>query len=209
MLNYSKFDSIIIGCEINCQTCGSNFHTECMSVENVNLHNAGKTCMWSLYTLSPLLRSLLDQPTISERKTLQKLRRKNFRTAPYFIMHAVLINNAFDSLSLNTIDNSLSNWIYTSLITTYCINKSGFFSQRFFPRCFSLSLSPFSPLSLPHFSGGHFLLSILPPSPLSGYFFFFFYVTCRIPTLNSLSSSSDQQSILYTLVLHVLVANNG
>ena len=140
---------------------------------------------------------------------LYQISRKNFRTAPYFIMHAVLINYAFDSLSLNTIDNSLGNWIYTSLITTYCINKSGFFSQRFFPRCFSLSLSPFSPLSLPHFSGGHFLLSILPPSPLSGYFFFFFYVTCRIRTLNSLSSSSDQQSILYTLVLHVLVANNG
>ena len=101
---------------------------------------------------------------------------KNFRTAPSFIMHAVLINYAFDSLSLNTIDNSLGNWIYTSLIITYRTNKRGFFSQRFFPRCFSLSLSlsPFSPLSLPHFSGGHFLLSILPPSPLPGYFFFFF-----------------------------------
>ena len=75
--------------------------------------------------------------------------RKNFRTAPYFIMHAHLINYAFYSLSLNTIDNSLGNWIYTSLITTYCINKSGFFSQRFFPRCFSLSLSIFPSFSSP------------------------------------------------------------
>ena len=81
--------------------------------------------------------------------------RKNFRTAPYFIMHAHLINYAFYSLSLNTIDNSLGNWIYTFLIITYCINKS-------------------SPLSLPHFSGGYFLLSILSPRPLSVYFFFFF-----------------------------------
>ena len=35
--------------------------------------------------------------------------RKNFRTAPYFIMHAHLINYAFYPLSLNTIDNSLGN----------------------------------------------------------------------------------------------------
>ena len=76
-------------------------------------------------------------------------------------MHAHLINYAFYSLSLNTIDNSLGNWIYTSLIITYCINKSGFFSALFFP------LSPYSPLSLPHFSGGHFLLSILPSRSLS------------------------------------------
>ena len=81
--------------------------------------------------------------------------RKNFRTAPYFIMHAHLINYAFYPLSLNTIDNSLGNWIYTSLIITYRTNKRGFFSQRSFPRCFPLSLSPFSPLSLSHFSGRH------------------------------------------------------
>ena len=35
--------------------------------------------------------------------------RKNFRTAPYFIMHAHLINYTFYPLSLNTIDNSLGN----------------------------------------------------------------------------------------------------
>ena len=34
---------------------------------------------------------------------------KNIRTAPYFIMHARLINYALYSLSLNTIDNSLGN----------------------------------------------------------------------------------------------------
>ena len=62
---------------------------------------------------------------------------KNFPTAPYFIMHAHLINYAFYPLSLNTIDNSLGNWIYTSLIITYRTNKRGFFSQRFFPRRFS------------------------------------------------------------------------
>ena len=37
MLNCSKCDSIINGCEINCQTCGSNFHTECMSVDASNI----------------------------------------------------------------------------------------------------------------------------------------------------------------------------
>ena len=74
---------------------------------------------------------------------------KNFRTAPYFIMHARLINYAFYSLSLNTIDNSLGNWIYTSLIITYRTNKRGFFSRRFFPRCFSLSLSIFPSFSFP------------------------------------------------------------
>ena len=74
---------------------------------------------------------------------------KNFCTAPYFIMHAYLINYALYSLSLNTINNSLGNWIYTSLIVTYCTNKRGFFSRRFFPRCFSLSLSIFPSFSSP------------------------------------------------------------
>ena len=64
-------------------------------------------------------------------------------------MHAHLINYAFYSLSLNTIDNSLGNWIYTSLIITYCINKREIFSRRFFPYCFSLSLSIFPSFSSP------------------------------------------------------------
>ena len=110
-------------------------------------------------------------------------------------MHAHLINYAFYSLSLNTIDNSLGNWIYTSLIITYCTNKRGLFPRRFFPRCFSLSLSPFSPLSLPHFSGGHFTLSILPSRPLSFLFFTLpagFELSCsncyRLRQTSSLSS---------------------
>ena len=88
-------------------------------------------------------------------------------------MHAHLINYAFYSLSLNTIDNSLGNWIYTSLIITYHTNKRGFFSQRFFPRCFSLSLSIFPSFSSP------FLWRALPtiyPSfkaPLDLFFLFF------------------------------------
>ena len=88
-------------------------------------------------------------------------------------MHAHLISYAFYSLSLNTIDNSLGNWIYTSLIITYRTNKRGFFSQRFFPRCFSLSLSIFPSFSSP------FLWRALPTtypsfkSPLSLFFLFF------------------------------------
>ena len=109
-------------------------------------------------------------------------------------MHAHLINYAFYSLSLNTIDNSLGNWIYTSLIITYRTNKRGFFSQRFFPRCFSLSLSPFSPLSLPHFSGGHFLL---PSRPLSVYCFFFFTLPAgfELSILYRLRQTSSLSSI--------------
>ena len=103
---------------------------------------------------------------------------KNFRTAPYFIMHARLINYAFYSLSLNTIDNSL-----TSLIITYCTNKRGFFftvflSALFFP--LSLSLSPFSPLSLPHFTPSS-------KAPLSLLFLFLRY----------LQGSNSQFSIVF------------
>ena len=120
-------------------------------------------------------------PFFEEMKIAKKIW-KNFRTAPYFIMHAHLINYAFYSLSLNTIDNSLGNWIYTSLIITYCTNKSVSF-RAVFP-----SLSPSSPLSLPHFSGGQFLLSILPSRPLSVYFFLF---------LRCLQGSNSQSSIVF------------
>ena len=101
---------------------------------------------------------------------------KNFCTAPYFIMHAHLINYAFYSLSLNTIDNSLGNWIYTSLIITYCTNKRGFFSRRFFPRCFSLSLSIFPSFSSPVLWRA--LLTNYPSLNQLSLFFSFFYVTC-------------------------------
>ena len=110
---------------------------------------------------------------------------KNFRTAPYFIMHARLINYAFYSLSLNTIDNSLGNWIYTSLIITYCTNKRGFFFTAFLSALFfPLSLSPFSPLSLPHFSGRHLSFK----APLSLLFLFF---------LSYLQGSNSQFSIVF------------
>ena len=110
---------------------------------------------------------------------------KNFRTAPYFIMHARLINYAFYSLSLNTIDNSLGNWIYTSLIITYRTNKRSFFSRRFFPRCFSLSLSIFPSFSSPFLWRA---LPILPSRPLSVYFNFF---------LRYLQGSNSQFSIVF------------
>ena len=68
------------------------------------------------------------------------------------IMHAHLINYAFYSLSLNTIHSSLGNWIYTSLIIPYCINKSGFFHGVFPALLFPLSL--------------HFPLFLFPISPI-------------------------------------------
>ena len=105
---------------------------------------------------------------------------KNIRTAPYFIMHARLINYAFYSLSLNTIDNSLGNWIYTSLIITYCTNKRGFFFTAFLSALFSLSLSPFSLLSLPHFTPSS-------KAPLSLLFLFLRY----------LQGSNSQFSIVF------------
>ena len=84
-------------------------------------------------------------------------------------MH-ILVNYAFYPLSLNTIDNSLANWIHTSLIITYCTNKRGFFFTAFLSALFfPLSLSPFSPLSLPHFSGRHISFK----APLSLLFLFF------------------------------------
>ena len=89
-------------------------------------------------------------------------------------MHAHLINYAFYPLSLNTIDNSLGNWIYTSLIITYRTNKRGFFSQRSFPRCFSLSLSLSLSLHFHLFLFPISLAGILPSRPLSVYCFFFF-----------------------------------
>ena len=130
---------------------------------------------------------------------------KNFRTAPYFIMHARLINYAFYSLSLNTIDNSLGNWIYTSLIITYCTNKRGFFftaflSALFFPLSLSLSLSlsfSFS-LSLSLSLSFHWraLPTISPSSkaPLSLLFLFLRY----------LQGSNSQFSIVFVRLVYPL-----
>ena len=125
-----------------------------------------------------LLRSTPPQveKAVEELKKGEESSRKNFRIAPYFIMHAHRINYAFYSLFWNKIDNSLGNWTYTSLIITYWINKRGFFSQRFFPRCFPLSLS-----ILPSFSSP-FLWRALPPiypsfkAPLNFFSFFLRYL---------------------------------
>ena len=98
-------------------------------------------------------------------------------------------NYAFYSLSLNTIDNSLGNWIYTSLIITYCTNKRGFFSRRFFPHCFfplSLHLPLFLfPISL---AGNSYYLSFLQ-GPSQSIFLFFF--------LRHLQGSNSQSSIVF------------
>ena len=122
---------------------------------------------------------------------------KNFRTAPYFIMHAHLINYAFYSLSLNTIDNSLGNWIYTPLIITFCTNKRGFFSRRFFPRCFSLSLSLHLPLFLFPISlaGTSYYLSFLQGPSQSIFLFFLRY----LQGLNSQSSIVFVRPAVYPL----------
>ena len=102
---------------------------------------------------------------------------KNFRTAPYFIMHARLINYAFYSLSLNTIqDNSLGNWINTSLIITYCTNKRGFFfhgvSFRAVFLFLSFSLSLFLSLFPISLAGTSYYLSFLqgPSQSLISFF---------------------------------------
>ena len=109
-------------------------------------------------------------------------------------MHAHLINYAFYSLSLNTIDNSLGNWIYTSLIITYCTNKRGFFSRRFFPRCFSLSLSIFPSFSSPFLWRA---LPILRSRPLLVYFNFFFTLPAgfELSILYRLRQTSSLSSI--------------
>ena len=117
---------------------------------------------------------------------------KNFRTAPYFIMHARLINYAFYSLSLNTIDNSLGNWINTSLIITYCTNKRGFFFHGvsfravFLFLSFSLS-SPFHWRALP-------TISPSSKAPLSLLFLFLRY----------LQGSNSQFSIVFVRLVYPL-----
>ena len=95
--------------------------------------------------------------------------------SPVLIMHAYLINYAFYSLSLNAIHNSLGNWIYTSLITTYCIDKRGFFYSVFSALFFPLSLHfPLSllPISL---AGTSYYLSFLQ-GPSQSIFFFLRYL---------------------------------
>ena len=109
-------------------------------------------------------------------------------------MHAHLINYAFYPLSLNTIDNSLGNWIYTSLIITYRTNKRGFFSQRSFPRCFSLSLSLsiFTSFSFPFLWQASFLQG---PSQSIVSFFFMLPAGFELSILYRLRQTSSLSSI--------------
>ena len=126
--------------------------------------------------------------------------------SPILIMHAHLINYAFYSLSLNTIHNSLGNWIYTSLIIPYCINKSGFFSRRLFRVAFP-SLSLHFPLFLFPIS------SIVYPSSkalLSLFFLFFFTlpVGFELSILYPLRQTSSLSSIqLFYMCLLPIMGN--
>ena len=138
---------------------------------------------------------------------MKKKLRENFRTAPYFIMHAVLINYAFDSLSLNIIDNSLGNWIYTPLLLLTALIKVDFFHSVSFRAVFP-SLSPFSPLSLPHFSGGHFLSFLQVPSQDIFSFFFTLPVGFELSILYLLRQTSSLSSIpLFYMCLLPIMGN--
>ena len=74
--------------------------------------------------------------------------------------------------------------------------KEDFFQGVSFRAVFP-SLSPSSPLSFPHFSGGQFLLSILPSRPLSVYFSFFFTLPAgfELSILYRLRQTSSLSSI--------------
>ena len=125
--------------------------------------------------------------------------------SPILIMHAHLINYAFYSLSLNTILSSLGNWIYTSLIIPYCINKSGFFSRRLSRVAFP-SLSPFSPLSFPHFS---YCLSFLqgPSQSIFSFFFFTLPVGFELSILYLRQTSSLSSIQLFYMCLLPIMGN--
>ena len=114
---------------------------------------------------------------------------EKFPHSPILHYACTSYNYAFYSLSLNTIDNSLGNWIYTSLIITFCTNKRGFFSRRFFPHCFfplSLHLPLFLfPISL---AGNSYYLSFLQGHSQSIFLFFF---------LRYLQGSNSQSSIVF------------
>ena len=68
---------------------------------------------------------------------------KNFRITPYIHYACRIINYVCALLFLKTI-NSLRYWIYTWIITTYCMNKRGFFCVVFSPFPGSILLSFFS-----------------------------------------------------------------
>ena len=112
--------------------------------------------------------------------------------------NARLINYAFYSLSLNTIDNSPGNWINTSLIITYCTNKRGFFfhgvSFRAVFLFLSFSLSLFLSFSLSLF------LSLFPIS-LAGTSYYLSFLQGPSQSLISFFTlpAGFELSILYRL----------
>ena len=76
------------------------------------------------------------------------LDRKNFRITPFINNAFCLINYASALLSSKTMVNSPEYCIYTSVMSTYCVNKRGFQFLSFFI-FFYPSLSLFSPLHSP------------------------------------------------------------
>ena len=76
------------------------------------------------------------------------LDRKNFRITPFINNALCLINYASALLSSKTMVNSPEYCIYTSVMSTYCVNKRGFqFLSFFFYLFLPLSFS-FFPLSI-------------------------------------------------------------
>ena len=113
---------------------------------------------------------------------------EKFPHSPILHYACTSYNYAFYSLSLNTIDNSLGNWIYTSLIITYCTNKRGFFQGVSFRTVFP-SLSLHLPLFLFPISlaGNSYYLSFLQGPSQSILLFFLRY----------LQGSNSQSSIVF------------
>ena len=89
MLNYSKCDSIINGCEINCQTCGSNFHTECMSADASYMI----PCSYPIYdncSQQSFPFTQLDNDNFAQRLTNQEIIRNDFSKFTSLKLHPVL-----------------------------------------------------------------------------------------------------------------------
>ena len=117
-------------------------------------------------------------------------------------MHAHLINYAFKSLFLNTIDYSLGIWIYKLKSITYCINKKGFICVVLFSAFFPISLFR----SLTHFSRHFFLPVSSLPVPFSIFFSSFF--NTLPPGFNLLTYLLGQTSSPCPLPLYYMVQLN-
>ena len=89
MLNCSKCDSIINGCEINCQTYGSNFHTACMSVDASNIipcsYPICDNCSQQLFPFTQL-----DNDDFAQTLTNQEIIKNDFSKFTSLELHPVL-----------------------------------------------------------------------------------------------------------------------